>query len=235
MRTPPSGARLNGLVAWLSGEVEACSASLTALRPPSPTTSIRAACICSLLAIVWGNAIVIAGREIGHDRLFTGVGVPLLGVIGIAALRSRSASWGDLGLCRPTRVADPWPRRLLGAGAALLVAASAARLVIGDDDNRLDLLRLLIGTAFGEELVHRGVLLLVWSQTPASARTIVLANMATFGLWHVIGASKPDGFAVLEVVGPTVGALLFLWARLRFRSLVAPVAAHGATNVLDFG
>jgi membrane protease YdiL (CAAX protease family) len=75
------------------------------------------------------------------------------------------------------------------------------------------------------------VLLGVWSATGVSRWIVVVANMVAFGLWHVAGAFKDDGFEVLDVVGPALLTVLLLWARLRFRSVIAPAIGHASTNV----
>ena len=99
-----------------------------------------------------------------------------------------------------------------------------------DDRGWLHLVRVLVGTALGEELVHRGVLIATWSSTSVRARGVVLANVVAFGAWHVASAWHADGFEPREIAPPAGGAVLFLWARLRFRSVLAPAAGH-AINV----
>ncbi|SCX57169.1 CAAX protease self-immunity [Klenkia marina] len=106
------------------------------------------------------------------------------------------------------------------------------------------LLRLLVfiplGTVLAEELAFRGVLLgMALRRLPV--RWAVVWCSVVFGLWHVSTARTPDAvdgapattLAVLgTVVATAVAGALFAWLRLRSGSLLAPVAAHLATNVL---
>lgn len=71
----------------------------------------------------------------------------------------------------------------------------------------------------------------MWCATRANRWIVVVANMVAFGLWHVAGAFKGDGLEVLDVLGPALLTVLLLWARLRFRSVVAPAVGHASTNV----
>ncbi len=208
---------------------------LERLRIETPTVSVPLAVAASALVVVHGNAVVAVGRHFDEPLLATTVGVPLLGVAGVAWLRRRGTSWRDLGFRRPQEEGTTQARWVLIGAATLAAGGVIARLIVGDTANRLDLLRLLIGTALGEEVVHRSAVLALWCGTRLPAKHVVAANATVFGLWHVAGALRSDGFHLIEVLGPAAGTLLFLWARLHFRSVLAPAVLHTGTNVLDFG
>lgn len=177
--------------------------------------------------------MVLAGRRFGYDQWITLVGVPLYGVVGAWWLcRRRGVRASTIGLGRPQVNGVPIVVTGLTVAAGLVAAVCAAvGLVTLDHDMRgLRTIRTLVGTAFGEELIHRGVLLTLWASTGVAAGWVLVANMVTFGLWHAVGATG-DGIHPWQVVWPTAGAVLFVWLRLRFRSIFAPMAAH-ALNVV---
>jgi membrane protease YdiL (CAAX protease family) len=207
---------------------------LARLRREVPPVSLREAAAASALVVAYGNAVVIVGRQFDEPLLATTIGVPLLGAVGIGWLRRRGTSWHDLGFRFPHEGVSSRARWILRCAATLAAGGVIARLVLGDAENRVDLLRLLIGTALGEEIVHRSVVLALWCGTRLPARLVVAANAIVFGLWHVAGAVKPGGFQPIDVVLSTAGTLLFLWSRLHFRSVVAPALLHTSTNILDF-
>lgn len=195
-------------------------------------TSLAGAVAGSLFAVTWGNGVVVAGRRFGHDQVITLLAVPALGVAGAMWLHRRKWPTRALGLRWPE--ADP-PRRvgfaLVGVAAASALAFGTVGLALGDAGLRLRLVRLLVGTAFGEELLHRGVLLALWSSTPLRGPWVVAANLVTFGAWHAAGAVHPDAFKPVEVIGAALATIPLLWARLRFRSLLIPTLFHAASNM----
>ena len=98
-----------------------------------------------------------------------------------------------------------------------------------------------IGTVLMEELAFRGVLLALCRRA-TSPRNAVVVSSAAFGVWHVVTAwntsSGEASSRVLAVVGTVVataaaGAVL-CWLRLRYRSLLPPIAAHTALNSVAF-
>lgn len=101
----------------------------------------------------------------------------------------------------------------------------------GDATLLLRVLRLLVGTALGEEVLFRSFLLAVWTATDASAMVSTVANMVTFGLWHVAGARGQGEIQVDEILVPAAGTLLFLWGRLLSSSIAIPWMLHAATNL----
>ncbi|MDQ4091225.1 MAG: CPBP family intramembrane metalloprotease [Actinomycetota bacterium] len=192
----------------------------------------RAAGVSAVIALL-GNAIVLLGRRWNAADWTTLVGVPLLGASGSLLLRLRGWRWGDLGWRRPTVAARrAVPCSLLGAAP---VAAAMSAIVWSErtgDVTVLNVVRLVVGTAVGEEIVHRGVVLATWLSTGASARAIFVANLTTFALWHVAGAAdKGPAGVVVDVGGPAVLGVVLLWARLRYRSVSASAAFHGAGNL----
>ncbi len=107
-------------------------------------------------------------------------------------------------------------------------------MVAADDHTRLRIVRLLIGTAAGEEIIFRGVVLGAWTSTTVRGRWVLVVNMATFALWHVAGAFDGGTFHWLHVAFPGIAASLLLWSRLRCRSLIAPIALHAAANMTEY-
>lgn len=94
-----------------------------------------------------------------------------------------------------------------------------------------------------EEVAFRGVLLalLLALRTPRAA---LVTSSGLFGLWHVlptveqVAASWPDlsppaagGAAAAIVCVTAIAGAVFAWLRLRFDSLLVPVAVHGALNI----
>ena len=214
------------------GEMRCCRSELAALgrQTRSERLSVRSALAWSLATVMWGNGVVLAGRRYGADQWITLIGVPAFGGVGCWWLRRRGFSLSSIGLRAPFARNARWLTRALHAVALVAAVATVAGLATFSHDMRgLRTIRTIVGTAFGEELIHRGVLLTMWASTGVPARAVVAMNMVVFGIWHVAGATG-DGFDPRQVFGPTVGAVLFVWLRLRFASVFAPMAAH-AINV----
>ncbi len=218
----------------LRREIEACRTELGEMGSDARGASpFRGAVGWSMAAVVWGNAVALVGRRFGHDQWITLFAVPLFGAAGAWWLcRRRGFRRSSIGLQLPrTRAVHMFltgvtvAAALLAAGCALVGLAT-----FGQDMRGLRTIRTVVGTAFGEELIHRGVLLTLWANTGLSARRVLLANMVTFGAWHIASAFC-DGFHPWQVFWPTIGAIVFVWLRLRFRSILAPIAVH-ALNVV---
>jgi membrane protease YdiL (CAAX protease family) len=183
-----------------------------------------------LATVLWGNGVVLAGRRYGADQWITVIGVPAFGGIGCWWLWRRGVPPSLTGLRTPSgQNAGGLARGLQAVGLITGLATVAGLATFMHDLRGLRTIRSIAGTAFGEELIHRGVVLTMWAGAGVPARAVVAMNMVVFGLWHVAGAAC-DGFDFPQVLGPTVGAVLFVWLRLRFRSVFAPMAAH-AINV----
>lgn len=104
-----------------------------------------------------------------------------------------------------------------------------------------------IGTVLVEELAFRGVLLGLLDRVTSPGRALV-ASAVVFGLWHLLpvwrggGAGElgdADGAGRFGAVAATfvatfVAGLAFGWLRQRSASLLAPIAAHIATNSVVF-
>ena len=212
-------------------EHDTCRAELAAIRRDGSSTSVVAAVAWSLATIGWGNAVVLAGRRLGHDQWITLVAVPLFGLAGWWRLRGRRFGRRAIGVQLPRPDHSPVLTGLTVTAAVFAgICAIAGLATFGQDLRGLRTIRTIVGTAFGEELVHRGVLLAVWAGTGVKSWQVLAANMVVFGAWHVAGATG-DGFHPVEVVGPAALALPLAWLRLRFRSILAPMAFHAATNV----
>ena len=226
------GNAYDAIKALVANEARRCGVALAEIRSAGGSTSVAAAVVWSLVAIGWGNGVVLAGRRFGHDQWITLFAVPLFGAAGAWWLhRRRGFRRSTIGL-QPPRAAGvhPFVSGLTLVAALLAVGCAVVGLATNDGDMRgLSTIRTLIGTVFGEELIHRGVLLAVWANTGVSPGRVLAANVVTFGAWHVSGAIC-DGFDAGEVFLPAAGAVLFVWLRLRFRSILAPMAVH-ALNV----
>lgn len=228
---------LHSVVPWFQREYRLCRSELNRLGTlPSRPVSVVSAVGASALVAALGNAVVVAGRRWeGQSEWISLVGVPTIGLVGTAVLSRRGWSWRNLGFRWPT--VDP-PTRFTHGAVAFAVAVAAASGVIGsiadEDQPAVEVVRLLVGTALGEELVHRGVVLGVWAMTTVARPWVVVANIGTFALWHLASATHQSGFRWWEVAGPGVLSLALLWGRLRSRSIVAPAAFHAAPNMTKF-
>lgn len=213
-------------------EAERCRVELLDERSGSGRPiSVQAAAAWSAGAVGWGNAVVLAGRRFGLDQWITLIGVPLFGLVGWWWLRSRGFSRQAIGLQRPRADHGCLLTGIIWAAALFAVVCAAAAVATNGEEMRaLRAIRTMVGTAFGEELIHRGVLLAVWASTGVGGWVVVAANMVVFGAWHVAGATC-DGFHLWEVVGPAGLAVPLVWLRLRFHSIFAPMAFHAATNI----
>jgi hypothetical protein len=179
----------------------------------------------------WGNGVVIAGRVTDQPEWVTLVGNPAGAVAAVLWMHRSGWRCSALGLRWPRSGPDRLPplftmTALAWAAGWLAVGMAGAREISG-----LRLARLVVGTALAEETLHRGVLPAVWAGTGCQARTVVVANMASFGAWHLAGAWKDGMFHPLEVLGPAVGAVVLLWARMRTGSVLPPAAGHLAGNI----
>jgi membrane protease YdiL (CAAX protease family) len=219
---------VNGLVGREAGR---CEAELVAIRSAGRPIHAASAVAWSVAAIIWGNGVVAAGRRFGHDQWITLVAVPLFGLAGWWWLARRGFRREALGIRFP-RTDDARLLNGLTVAAALFVGAGAlAALASFDPDMRgLRTVRTIAGTAFGEELTHRGVLLALWANTGLAPRQVLVANMVVFGAWHLAGASRGD-FQTWEAIGPAILALPLVWVRLRSRSILAPATFHAASNI----
>lgn len=101
-----------------------------------------------------------------------------------------------------------------------------------------EVLRVVVVTATGEELIYRGLLLALAARTFGAGMAVV-ATSVSFGLWHVGDAwdAVEGSFlvqlaaVVVVVVGSGVGGVVFAWSRIRTGSLVGPILLHTATNL----
>jgi membrane protease YdiL (CAAX protease family) len=189
--------------------------------------------------IVAGNLVVAAGRHLNPNNreVVTLVAIPSIAIAALGGLRLAGLSSADLGITRGSgQRLGPWrrPALVLGAaaaGATIAVLASGGTARNGAD-LRLATLRLIVGTALGEELLHRGALLGMWAATGRRPAIIAAVNCAAFGAWHLAGAA-PKGWlhGTFDVVGAALGGGLFLWARARSRSIAGAWLLHLTTNL----
>jgi membrane protease YdiL (CAAX protease family) len=208
--------------------------------------------VAVLVLFTLGRAFGLLGPPVVAMSLLTAT-------LALIAWRARITS-ADLGISRTSAGAGfgYGAGAFMVVLLALLVAAAIplTRGFLHDSRAQISAGRLLyqlgvsivLFTAIPEEFAFRGVLLgsalRLWRPWRASVITSLL-----FGLWHiaptlhtmadnhtVAGLAASDGGKALLVLGSiavTFGAgLAFCWLRLRSRSLIAPVIAHGATNGL---
>ncbi|HEV2067647.1 MAG TPA: CPBP family glutamic-type intramembrane protease [Thermomicrobiales bacterium] len=212
-------------------EIDRCLAELHRLqRLGHAKIPVATAAGASAIVAGLGNGVVLLGRRWCEEEWITLIAVPVIGVAGMSLLRRRGWSWRDLGF-RPLVVQSS--ARLASAlvlAATCLAAVSGVVAFLSRELTALEVVRTLVGTAVGEEIVHRSVVLAAWVDTRLRAGWVVAANMITFAVWHVAGANA-GRFSWIEVIGPGLLALPLLWARLRFHSVLAPAAFHGAANL----
>jgi len=95
---------------------------------------------------------------------------------------------------------------------------------------------------FAEELYFRGVLLALFDRLYAGRRIILGAPMGfgavattiAFAFAHSFNVHKSLAidFSVMPMILPFIGSFVAVWIRARSGSLVVPVLAHNASNVL---
>jgi membrane protease YdiL (CAAX protease family) len=175
-------------------------------------------------------------------------------IVAVALLaRSFRVTADELGLARGT-----WRSGALVALAVFVVVGAFVAVVVwlGRDTTTLDdgrvqvgtagmlwkaLVVIPIGTVVMEELAFRG-LLLALCRRATSTRNAVVVSSASFGIWHVVtawntasGAASSRVLAVVgTIVATTAAGVVLCWLRLRFRSLLPPIAAHTALNSVAF-
>ena len=193
--------------------------------------SLPVAVLMTILLVIWGNAVVLLGRLLEASAEVTLVAHPAL-ALGVTLLLLRRG-WrpGTLGFSYPEPQPDSRPLRGLLAVLAVAVGVACAGVLALEPSKRLDVIRLLLGTAAGEELLHRSGLLAVWLSSSARPLLVTVASSASFGAWHLVGAFQGGAFHPLEVAVPALGTLMFLWARLRYQSVAAPIVLHVVTNL----
>lgn len=209
-------------------------------RPPRLPIIIPA--VVSAVVVAWGNGLVVASRAIDGSggEVLTLVAQPLAGAALVLGCRLGGFTWRELGLVAPVR-RDPdhrrWLRRFdrgLWTLLWLVAALVLVDLVVGfgrGGDLPLTIVRIVVGTAIGEELLHRSALLALWSDA-AGAGAALVANIVTFGAFHIAAANKSTGFRWGEVLGPAVLAVPLCIARWRTRSVASPMFGHAGFNGL---
>jgi membrane protease YdiL (CAAX protease family) len=151
----------------------------------------------------------------------------VLPLVVVVALGARA---GDIGLqrgYRPFAVAGVW----MGLRALMLLPA----IIAGQGLRVAGMMVLhLVGVAFPEELLFRGLLQTRLSMVVGSGWAVVLTGLL-FGLWHLgvnttaYGGDLATAAARSMVVQGMLG-LGYSYALARTRSLVAPSLAHAAFN-----
>jgi membrane protease YdiL (CAAX protease family) len=213
----------------------------------------------ALLVLVVG--LLVYGNLVAYRAVRAPVVVAVNLVLGgalVAAARARGISWRALGL-DPSELGSG----LVWGAGAVLVALAVAAVVLGTSLRRFFadlravdmaprtlrfhyLVRIPFGTALFEEVVFRGILLALLAEGGMEV-VAILTSSAAFGLWHIgasldlLGANRPDAgpsakaLAVATGVALTfVGGIGFAVLRVASESLLAPVLAHAAINVVGF-
>jgi membrane protease YdiL (CAAX protease family) len=179
----------------------------------------------------WGNAVVVAGRISGQPEWVTLVGNPAGATAAMVWMHRHGWAGDALGLRWPRFAAGRFPEVVTAGGLAWVTGWVVAGLAGVREISALRLARLVLGTALAEEVLHRGVLPTVWAATGRHPRVVVLANMASFGVWHLAGATHGGSFRPLEVVGPALLAVVLLSARIRTGSVLSAAVLHLAANI----
>jgi membrane protease YdiL (CAAX protease family) len=213
--------------------------SLAELPESRRATSSGAAVAATIGVVLAGNLVVVIGRRLEPDvrECLTLAAIPAIGAVTCSIMRAAGWSNAALGIAPVSKErAGCWRRPGLVLAAAACVTAFRAVTTggrsSGGADLRIATLRLVFGTALGEELTHRGALLGMWATTGTEPRIVVIANCAAFGAWHVAGAA-PNGWirGTGEVLGAAIGGALFIWGRMRSRSVAGSWLLHVATNL----
>jgi membrane protease YdiL (CAAX protease family) len=204
--------------------------------------------------LLYGN--LVAYRAV-RAPVVVAVNLVLGGAL-VAGARALGISWHALGL-DPSRLGSglAW-----GLGTAVAVALGGALVLATPlrrffaDIRAVDmaprtlrfhyLVRIPFGTALFEEVVFRGILLALLARGGLELAAI-LASSAAFGLWHIgasldlLRANRPDAGADAKALAVATGVVLtsfggigFAVLRLASESLLAPVLAHAAINVVGF-
>jgi membrane protease YdiL (CAAX protease family) len=197
----------------------------------------------SVILVVGGNLVVVRSKKTAKERgpdageIVTLVAIASGGVLCLAALLLWGWTADDLGIALPDFDRAGWLWTCVVVLAALIVVrgsfvAWSSAHQPGKPKPRIELVRLLGGTAPGEEAIHRGLSVAVWSAAVASPTPVVVANVAIFTLWHVVGAYKKNRLQWRELLVTAIGAVVFLGARLAFGSLLVPWLLHAASNLV---
>lgn len=183
--------------------------------------------------------VLLAALVVGADLLVPTFVLLALAALSLALRRERPASLGFASLPRPWRAAAAvlaltlgWTLFEVGLVLPVLEHATGKTQDLGDfaglqgDPARLALLLALSWTlaAVGEETAYRGYVLSRARQAGGTA-VAVLVSAALFGLAHT--EQGVVGVAVTFLDG-----LALAWLRLHYRTLWAPVLAHGFNNTV---
>jgi uncharacterized protein len=212
-----------------------------------------------LLVLIVG--LLVYGNLVAYRAVRAPVVVAVNLVLGaalVAGARALGISWHALGLA-PSGVGSGLAWGLGAVVGTVLVGAAIMATPLRRafaDIRAVDmaprtlafhyLVRIPFGTALFEEVVFRGVLLALLAGRGLEVAAI-LGSSAAFGLWHIgasldlLRANRPDAgaagraFAVATGVALTVvGGIGFAVLRVASESLLAPVLAHVAINVVGF-
>lgn len=192
----------------------------------------------ALVGLVVSVATTLSGIADSVRLLGAGAAAVCVGVLAVLEIvRYRRWKRRPAGTTPPDRrvawTSTPLTLTCIGASVALAVRSGSG------GQSGTDLAELVVITAFGEEFIYRGcMLVLAYRVLPSWAAQVVTA--LSFGAWHLGDAWNDScgddlGWRVVRLVATAlataVGGLVFTFVRRRSRSLVGSVLAHVATNL----
>lgn len=198
--------------------------------------AVPARLLLGLLALVpvWG---VVADRSRSERWWLLAVGAAaLLALVGVEAVRAYRWHTGRLP-SEPDR-SVLWTVGPMAACALVVLAI----VTVGDRAGDLsgdELVELLVVTALGEELLHRGALL-AFAYAAFRPGTAEWVTALAFGAWHIPNAlddrageaiAPTIGLVVGTVAVTTAGGFVFAFLRHRSRSVAGSAGGHVATNL----
>lgn len=93
----------------------------------------------------------------------------------------------------------------------------------------------MLCVGFLEEIIFRGMLFV--SMEKDTPRAAIIVSSITFGMGHIINLFNGSGAElipnILQIVYATAAGFMFVMIYVRSRSLIVPIAAHGAFNALS--
>ena len=206
-----------------------------------------------MVAVVGGMAAVIGVRSTvvpgrWHPWFNGAVLVGALAIVPVLRLSAEELGLGRAHLARGAR----WGGAAAALISSVIVVSSLVPATSGlFADDRADvslgamLLKVVIvipvATVFLEEFLFRGVLLGLLLRTYTALPAIAWSAL-TFGCWHIVTAWNTSDGSTASRVAAVVGTVIattaaggaFGWLRYGSKSLVAPIAAHIATNSVAF-
>jgi hypothetical protein len=221
-------------------------------------TRVRRAVAAELVAIgcvAAYNLVVTRIRRRARLPANLGAAVALAGFARMSGVSPSELGLSPVDVRRGTRIGLVASAPLAAASAGAVALPRTRRLLADEKITGTSpteavfetLVRIPLETALAEEVIFRGVLLALGLRSRSRGWAVVTSSVL-FGLWHVVptmgalarGANdRPDahtGTSTVAVVATTaIAGAGFAWLRLRAGSVVAPILAHAALNMVAFG